>query len=67
MISDQLILALDWGKEPWGGVSPRHLTRGSCVVDKSVVRCGSREATEILELVDPAQYAIFLKGSPNGS
>ena len=63
----QLDLPLDWGREPWAGVSPRHLTRGSCVVDNFVVRCPSREATEVCELSDPAQFLIFLQGSPNGT
>ena len=65
-MGEQLLLELDWGREPWNGVSPRHLTRGSCVVDKSDVKSESREAGRFD--VDPAQYMIFLKGSPsNGS
>ena len=61
---EQLVLPLDWGRESWAGVSPRHLTRGSCVVDNSTVRCESREAREGC---DPAQYTLFLKGKSYGS
>ena len=61
---EQLQLDLDWGKEPWEGVSPRHLTRGSCVVDNSVVRCTSREA---LGMFDPAQLTLFLQGKSDGT
>ncbi len=65
----QLFLALDWGPEPWHGRSPRSLTKGfreaSCVVDKSSVKCQSREAQRIG--TDPAQLQICLEGNPNGS
>ena len=57
----QLALALDWGREPWDGRSPRSLTRGSCGVDNSDVRCTSREAPDV---GDPAQWLIFLEGKP---
>jgi len=60
---EQLELALEWGKEPWEGRSPRSLTRGSCVVDNSDVECESREAQRIA--MDPAQWKIFLKGNPS--
>ncbi len=63
--SSQLELELDWGVEPWRGVSPRHLTRGSCVVDKSDVGCQSREAHRFGP--DPAQLTLFLKGKSDGS
>ena len=60
---EQLEFELDWGTEPWAGVSPRHLTRGSCVVDKSAVECKSREAIdESASGGDPAQLVFFLKG-----
>jgi len=62
---EQLVLRLAWGREPWAGVSPRHLTRGSCVVDKSVVGCPSREADG--QDADPAQFTLFLKGRSDGS
>ena len=62
---EQLELALDWGREPWGGRSPRALTRGSCVVDKSDVGCPSREAHR--SGVDPAQYTLYLKGRSDGT
>ncbi len=62
---EQLSLPLDWGKEPWGGRSPRALTRGSCVVDKSEVGCPSREAQRFG--TDPAQFTMFLEGTQNGS
>ncbi len=61
----QLELLLDWGCEPWSGVSPRYLTKGSCVVDKSEVGCPSREALRIGP--DPAQLTTFLQGTPYGS
>ncbi len=56
---EQLVLRLSWGREPWAGVSPRYLTRGSCVVDKSDVGCPSREALGPLEA---AQLQFFTKG-----
>ena len=62
---EQLELPLDWGREPWGGRSPRVLTRGSCVVDKSAVRCRSREAQR--SDADPAQYTMFLSSSRENS
>ncbi len=62
---EQLSLALDWGREPWEGVSPRYLTKGSCIVDNSVVGCPSREALE--SYVDPRQLTAFLKGTSYGS
>ena len=68
----QFALALDWGREPWNGVSPRYLTKGypkigygTCVVDKSEVGCPSREAHD--EITDAAQFTMFLKGTPNGT
>jgi len=63
VLGEQLALALDWGREPWSGQSPRSLTRGACVVDNSVVGCPSREAQRFG--TDPAQYVIFLQGSPS--
>jgi len=70
----QLELGLDWGREPWDGQSPRSLARlvisakmlkrfGTCVVDKSVVRCPSREAQRFG--TDPAQYMCFIHGAPS--
>ena len=56
---------------PWGGRSPRCLVQesvkeklerfgaGGCRVDKSVVRCESREALRID--VDPAQYKCLVE------
>ncbi len=58
---DQRLLELDWGKEPWAGVSPRYLTRGSCVVDNSEVGCPSREAQRIG--TDPAQLLLCISTS----
>ena len=58
---------------PWGGRSPRSLVRvtvderirefrgRSCVVDKSDVECGSREAQRFD--VDPAQYQLCVSTS----
>ena len=68
---DQLDLPLDWGREPWHGVSPRALAQANvaakllsfeatCGVDKSEVGCPSREAQRIGP--DPAQFTLFLKG-----
>jgi len=65
LTGDQLALALDWGSEPWSGYSPRYLTKGSCVVDKSEVGCPSREAQRIG--TDPAQLTLFLEGKSDGS
>ena len=65
MFGEQLVLDLDWGVEPWHGVSPRYLTKGSCVVDNSVVRSASREAQRFD--ADPAQLIFFLKGKSDGS
>ena len=62
---EQLTLALDWGREPWCGLSPRYLTKGSCVVDNSDVGCPSREAQRIGP--DPAQLILFLQGKSDGS
>jgi len=61
-VLEQYSLALDWGKEPWAGVSPRYLTKGyregSCVVDNSEVGWASREA-ERLDM-DPAQFMCYI-------
>jgi len=69
VIGEQLTLALDWGREPWHGVSPRYLTKlvlaGTCVVDKSEIGCPSREAQRFAP--DPAQLTMFLQGTPNAS
>jgi len=62
---DQLLLKLDWGIEPWDGVSPRYLTRGSCVVDNSDVECPRREPPAVF--TDGAQYTLFLKGKSDGT
>jgi len=60
----QYSLALDWGREPWAGVSPRYLTKGyregACIVDKSEVGCPSREAQR--GVTDPAQLQISIHG-----
>jgi len=62
----QLELALEWGSEPWGGRTPRSMTRGACVVDKSEVSSASGDAKRVGP--DPAQFTMFLKGTPsNGS
>ncbi len=65
VLGEQLELALDWGREPWHGVSPRCLTRGSCVVENSGVGSASREALRFD--ADPAQFTMFLQGTPNGT
>jgi len=65
VFGEQLELALEWGREPWKGQSPRVLTRGfrvrlhrTCVVDKSEVSWASREAQRFG--MDPAQYMCFI-------
>ncbi len=74
MIGDQLDL---WPEEvaalPWGGQSPLLLAQelvrerirvfidAACVVDNSVVRCPSREASRIA--VNPAQYQLCISTS----
>ncbi len=65
LTSDQLSLALDWGREPWEGYAPRYLTKGACVVDNSEVGCPSREAQRFG--TDPAQLTLFLQGRSDGS
>ena len=57
---EQLVLELDWGREPWEGVSPRHLARGSCGVDNFDVKSESGDANG--SDVDPAQFTLFLEG-----
>ncbi len=68
-VGDQLVLPLEWGSEPWAGVSPRYLTKvyreTPCGVDNFGVGCPSREAQCFGP--DPAQYTLFLKGTPHGS
>jgi len=62
--SEQLELELDWGSEPWGGVSPRWLTRLR-IVEKS--RTLPKPATVMPTFTDPAQLTTFLKGTQYGS
>ena len=66
LLFEQLSLALDWGKTPWQGVSPRYLTKGfsaGCGVDNFVVRSASREADRFDP--DPAQMTMWLKATPS--
>ena len=64
--SDQLLLDLDWGREPWHGFTPRALTSGYLrFVDKS--RMFAKPATVAEEFTDPAQLMISIHGEPNGS
>jgi len=66
LTGDQLVLPLEWGREPWEGWSPRSLTAGACVVDNSVVGCPSREAQRYDP--DPAQYTCYISdGATDGS
>jgi len=66
VFGEQLELALDWGKEPWSGRTPRSLTKGACVVDNSVVGCPSREAQRFVP--EPAQLKLYISdGDPYGS
>jgi len=61
---EQLELPLNWGAEPWEGRSPRSLSRGSCVIEKSVVESESGDATE--DFTDAAQLTLFPEGNPYG-
>ena len=67
---EQFTLELDWGREPWGGVSPRALTYaartgiGTCVVDNFDVQSPGREAKE--NLATAAQIIFFLQGKSDG-
>jgi len=70
VLGEQLTLALDWGKEPWQGRTPRSLTKvargATCGVDNSVVGCPSREAQRFG--TDPAQLVFYISdGDPYGS
>jgi len=62
---EQLQLALDWGREPWNGVSPRCLTKS--VLKRTLPR--PRGYNEILHapFEDPEQIELRLKGGSNGS
>ena len=60
-VDEQLDLPLDWGREPWGGRSPRSLIHGYCVVDNLEVGCPSREALRID--TDPAQLCVSVASS----
>jgi len=51
---EQLSLDLDWGREPWNGVSPRYLTS----VDNSLRL--SEPATVDDEFTDPAQLRFWV-------
>ena len=48
-MSEQLQLDLDWGREPWQGISPRYLTRAP------LKRTLSKPATVDEIYMDPAQ------------
>ncbi len=64
-VGDQLELQLK-GAAPWDGKSPRSLTRAYLrYVDKSRKMDEPARADDFYP--DPAQYVIFLQGSPNGS
>jgi len=60
--SEQLQLALDWGREPWNGWSPRMLTTSR---KKFKLPEPAREPNLPEAVTDPHQLAIFLKGNPS--
>jgi len=65
-VGEQLVLPLEDRQLviPWGGVSPRELTKGYLRdVEKS--RKMAEAARRIVRDVDPAQFTLFLKGSPS--
>ena len=60
---DQLLLDLDWGREPWSGLRPRCLTRRYLQdVDKSDTL--SEPATVNESFTDPAQYQMLIHSAP---
>ena len=66
---DQLILPLDWGKEPWSGVSPRYVTRG--IRDRLrlwITRSTLPEPARADGFYpDPAQLNLYIHGESDGS
>ena len=59
-VGDQLELALE-GASPWGGMSPRSLTRSYLrYVDNFSKMAEPARANETY--VDPAQFTLYLKG-----
>jgi len=62
MLGEQLELALDWGRTPWQGRTPRSLSRGAGVVDNSAVDCQSGDANRLV--LEPAQFTLFVSGVP---
>ena len=61
---DQLLLGLDFSKEPWNGYSPRWLRNHLRGVEKS--RKFAKPATVDERFTDPAQLSLFLKGRSDG-
>jgi len=67
-VGDQLVLELEDRQLvlPWHGISPRALTKGYLLnVEKSRKMAEPARADEID--LDPAQFTMFLKGTPHGS
>ncbi len=62
---EQLQLALDWGKEPWNGQSPRVLTTGYSL--RKLTQAARQEAIVCAGFTDPHQWTLFLKGKTDGS
>ena len=63
MRTEQLLLELDWGREPWNGYSPRVLTTGYSVR----INAKAARLEEIADRSDPAQLTFFLQGKSDGS
>ena len=66
MPASQLELGLDWGREPWHGVSPRYLTKGSFF---RIFSEAAREDCHLggIEELDAAQINHLLEGVHYGS
>ena len=62
--SEQLLLGLDWGREPWRGLRPRCLTKGYLRdVDNFRTIAKPARADDFSEFCpDPAQWTLFLQG-----
>ena len=58
----QYSLPLDWGREPWNGVSPRMLTT-PYLNDKLPE---AARPDDQIDWCDPAQLIFFLQGKSNG-
>ncbi len=65
-VGDQYSLPLDWGREPWHGVSPRYLTK--VYLQHGSFRSTFAKPARVGEIfTDPAQVCLRLKGASDGS